>query len=289
MRAWDRVVVGYEAAEPGRDALVLGELLARTVGGELVAARVDTDGEGAQAEAELSRELSLDLEASSVPFSAVAARGRSPWHALLELVEGDRRAGLIVLGSTHRSGIGRVLPGGTAEHLLAGAPASVAVAPRGYAATAAGDKAPLADDLRVLAAGFDGTHEGKAALALAAELAEVAGATLRVITVGAHGPPAPEPDQSPASAATGLDLQEALHVAVAALPDQLRALPIYSRGDPARVVLELAGIGVDLLIVGSRGRGPVGSVLLGSTSSAVIASSPCPVVVVPRPALASQG
>lgn len=260
MRTWTRVVVGYEASEPGRDALVLGELLARTVGGELLAARVETDGDHGEAEAtaELSRELTAALAGSSVRFGALPASGSSPWHALLELVEGDQRAGLIVLGSTHRSGIGRVLPGGTAERLFAGAPTSIAVAPRGYAETAAADGGtPLADDLRVVA-------------------------------VGAHIPANVEPGQNPTPEATAFDLQQALHDAVAGLPDELRALPIYERGDPVRVVLEQAAMGVDLLVLGSRGRGPVGSVLLGSTSSAVIASSPCPVVVVPRPALASH-
>jgi nucleotide-binding universal stress UspA family protein len=290
MRAWSRVVVGYEASEPGRDALVLGELLARTVGGELLAARVEVDGEHAEAEAkgELSGELSAALAGSPVRFRDLATRGRSPWHTLLELAEGDRRVGLIVLGSTHRSGIGRVLPGGTAERLLAGAPTAVAVAPRGYAASAAADGARLADDLRVLAVGFDRRPESEAAITLAAEVALAAGATLRVIAVGAHGPANPDLEQDAASATAGPDLQQALHDAVAALPDELRALPIYERGDPARVILELAEVGVDLLVMGSRGRGPVGSVLLGSTASAVIASSPCPVVVVPRPALATQ-
>jgi len=291
MRTWTRVVVGYEASEPGRDALVLGELLARTVGGELLAARVETDGDHGEAEAtaELSRELTAALAGSSVRFGALAASGSSPWHALLELVESDQRAGLIVLGSTHRSGIGRVLPGGTAERLFAGAPTSIAVAPRGYAETAAADGGtPLADDLRVLAVGFDASPEGEAALTLAAELATAAGATLRVVAVGAHIPANVEPGQNPTPEATAFDLQQALHDAVAGLPDELRALPIYERGDPARVVLEQAEMGVDLLVLGSRGRGPVGSVLLGSTSSAVIASSPCPVVVVPRPALASH-
>jgi nucleotide-binding universal stress UspA family protein len=37
----------------------------------------------------------------------------------------------------------------------------------------------------------------------------------------------------------------------------------------------------DLLVVGSRGHGPTGRLLLGSTSTAVAAHAPCPVLVVP--------
>ncbi len=108
-----------------------------------------------------------------------------------------------------------------------------------------------------------------------------------MITVGGRPPESPEAVAAAAGIQTR-DLQSELHDAVAALPDDLRALPIYERGEVARSLLERAEQGVDLLVVGSRGRGPVGSVLLGSTAAAVIAASPCPVVVVPRPALAND-
>ncbi len=46
----------------------------------------------------------------------------------------------------------------------------------------------------------------------------------------------------------------------------------------------MGGVGVDLLVVGSRGHGTIERFLLGSTSSALIEKAPCPVLVVPRPA-----
>ncbi len=39
----------------------------------------------------------------------------------------------------------------------------------------------------------------------------------------------------------------------------------------------------DLLVVGSRGYGPVLRVLLGSVSTRLIHIAPCPVLVIPRP------
>ena len=42
-----------------------------------------------------------------------------------------------------------------------------------------------------------------------------------------------------------------------------------------------AGESAEFLVVGSRGRGPAKSALLGSTSSELVAEAPCPVVVVP--------
>jgi len=44
-----------------------------------------------------------------------------------------------------------------------------------------------------------------------------------------------------------------------------------------------ADLDADLLVVGSRGRGTVKAALLGSTSHALVADAPCPVVVVPSP------
>lgn len=44
------------------------------------------------------------------------------------------RAALVVIGASRRAGLGRVRPGGTAERLLSGSPAPVAIAPNVYAA-----------------------------------------------------------------------------------------------------------------------------------------------------------
>ena len=46
---------------------------------------------------------------------------------------------------------------------------------------------------------------------------------------------------------------------------------------------------VDLMVVGSRGYGPLRSVLLGGVSGQLIRSAACPVVVVPRGAQTTVG
>jgi nucleotide-binding universal stress UspA family protein len=50
---------------------------------------------------------------------------------------------------------------------------------------------------------------------------------------------------------------------------------------PANAVLEAAA-DADLVVVGSRGRGGLKGMLLGSVSQKVVHHSPCPVVVIPR-------
>jgi nucleotide-binding universal stress UspA family protein len=54
-------------------------------------------------------------------------------------------------------------------------------------------------------------------------------------------------------------------------------------GSPAEELIK-AGEGADMLVVGSRGSGGFGRLLLGSVSSQVTHHAPCPVVVVPGPA-----
>lgn len=52
-------------------------------------------------------------------------------------------------------------------------------------------------------------------------------------------------------------------------------------GNPAQILSELS-TDVDLLVLGTRGRGGFAGLLLGSTSQSVLATAACPTMVVPR-------
>jgi nucleotide-binding universal stress UspA family protein len=265
------VVVGFDGTERGADAVRLGALFARTAGRALRVVRVEPEPPDVH---RLASEVEPLLEPLGVPVDAVPIYGRSPARVLQELAEaGD--VGMLVVGSTHRAGLGRVMPGSVAERLLSGAPCPVAVAPRAYE--------PL--DIRVIAVGYDGMPEATNALELATAIGEAAGATLRVIAVRVQATTTAATQAEAIAGAGGApDLQSRLHSAVSGLPSDLRALPIFEHGGAARHLLDHAEQGVDLMVLGSRGYGPVRAVLLGSVSATVVRAAPCPVLVTPRSA-----
>jgi nucleotide-binding universal stress UspA family protein len=241
---YPNVVAGYEDNERGEDARVLGERIVERDGGELRVVHVEKG---------------------------------SPADALQALAE-QGEADLVVLGSTHHAAFGSVAPGSVAEHLLHGARCRLVIAPKGYA-----KEDHSGDRLRVLAVGYDGMAESQAALDEGATLAKKFGASMKVVGVMTPVPPVGAAAAAQAGPEAGPDFQTRLHDAVAELPSELRALPVLEHGDPVQKLLEVADVGVDLLVLGSRGFGPVMRLLIGSVSSRVIRAASCPVMVVPRP------
>lgn len=271
---FEEIVVGFDGTERGDEALRLAELLARTAGARLGVVRV-SDSAGDDEAERLAAEVESALRPSPVPAEPLLLSGGSPARVLHEVAATRPGVGLIVLGSTHRAGLGRVLPGATARRLLNGTPCAIAVAPRGY----------VADELRVIEVGFEPSTQARAALEAAANLGRVAQATLRVIAIDPLPAAPPSSPQRVADVAARFDLQAELHEAVSRLPAELRALPIFEHGDPGDRLLARAGEGVDLLVVGSRGYGPLRVVLLGSVSVKIVENAPCPVLVTPRSAV----
>ena len=84
-------------------------------------------------------------------------------------------ASAVVVGSSHRGRLGRVLSGGVAARLLHGAPCPVAVAPVDYAG-------PDEDSLRIAVA-YDGRLESREALETAVALARGGRGTVSTVTV----------------------------------------------------------------------------------------------------------
>ena len=273
----NEIVIGYDASESARDALCLGRLLAGVSGARLsVAAVYRSDHLRAEAERKLASARE-GLPYGS-PASLLPVAGRSVADGLHRLAI-DTHADLLVLGAGHRGQLALATSGDLADRLIQGAPCAVAVAPRG-----------LQDDpdvgLRVIGIAYDGSPEAKRALELAARLALDGHATLRIIGVV-------EPASIALTAGAAFAgypdanwhsrdwLYTELDEAAASVPADLRPQTILATGAADKEILRRAGV-LDLLVVGSRGHGPIRRVLLGSVSAGLIRAAPCPVLVLPR-------
>ena len=133
--------------------------------------------------------------------------------------------------------------------------------------------------------GVDGSVGGLGAARVAGQLSRRLAAGLLLVHVSE---PVPGFRMSPESFAAGQEFER--EHANAVLADAARASGIRDdaellaeTGEPARRLLELAEERrVDLIIVGSRGRGAWMSAILGSVSGHLAANAPCPVVIVPH-------
>jgi nucleotide-binding universal stress UspA family protein len=142
--------------------------------------------------------------------------------------------------------------------------------------------------LNILVA-LDGSENGAAALRTASQLADEEHARLTVITAV---PPMPAFAQiTSAGAAAMADIHELMGDAgkrireqVEQLPERLSVTSAVAAGHPAEVILkQLSDGNHDLLVMGTRGLGRVGSALLGSVSQAVLHAAEVPVLVVHEP------
>jgi nucleotide-binding universal stress UspA family protein len=283
------LIVGYEESDEGRDALALGRLLAGPGAAGITIVHVTPDDSFWMGRDEFER--AIELEAATISRHAealldnpstetrVIASGGSPARVLTELAEEEGHVDAIVIGSTRRGALGRVMFGSVGERLLHGAPCPVAVAPRGFASGRPERPARVG-------VAYVATAEAALALAEARKLSAETGASLRFLTV--------VPPVSPRQVGLGPDahrfLYEAherdLDAAINELRDKhgVEAEGRLLEGNPVEVLSEQSADELDLLLIGSRGYGPVRRVLLGAVSAGVMRKARCPVIVVPRSA-----
>jgi nucleotide-binding universal stress UspA family protein len=136
--------------------------------------------------------------------------------------------------------------------------------------------------------GTDGSQGAAKAVAAAAELARVSGASLSIITAGNDAIDGGLRELTHAEGGIGAALDLILNrnlLEAREIANQHGMQHVATQtgwGDPAELVLETAArVGADLIVVGRRGRGRLTGLLLGSTSQKVVSLAPCPVLVVP--------
>jgi nucleotide-binding universal stress UspA family protein len=284
------------AVDPLREDVApaaLGLLLARLTAAPLVLAaayHVDHDADSLHPDDASRREADDAMRrvralVEQAPCASVAATvmttpaESSPAPALHDLAERED-ASLIVIGSSRRGRVGRVLPGAVTDRLLHGAPCPVAVAPVGYSLE---DAAPWP---RLIGVAFTDSPDSRAALSTACILATRARALVRLLTVaeplspvvtGTLDATAMEDVRGARKAAAETTLRRGLD---AVSPGRSAGGEILS-GPPADA-LAAASADVGLLVCGSRGYGPIRTLVLGGTSHALVRKAACPVLVVPR-------
>lgn len=279
-----RLLVGIDHREGGKDALELARVLGASSDSSVLVVTVLFGGplpmeyallpEEESREAEplftQAREMLADMEVETHAYG-----GGSP-AAILTTVAEREHFDAIVVGSPHRGVVGRVLLGSVAKSLLNGAPTDVAVAPKGFAQE-------KHDSLRNIAVGYDGAPESKLALQRAESLARASNAKIKLLTV--VKPPAPAPVMVPVASRPEFPPQpeRVINEGVDSVDPALGAEARRLDGDPATQLAAECAEGVDLLVLGSRGYGPVSRVLLGSVSRQLLPKAPCPVLVVSRP------
>lgn len=278
-----RILVGYDGSDGGRDALELARVLAEATDASVLVAAVlpygplpipyelleEEKAERARPLFDEARERLGELEIETRAFG-----GGTPAGVINDLAEREQ-VETIVIGSPHRSTVGRVLLGSVADGLLHGAPCETVTAPRGYAGEQHGP-------FRTIAVAYDDTEEAKAALARAEVLALACRATIVVFTVSA--PPAVVPGATGYTPAIAPEAGPIVTRAVKSVDDRIAATGRALAGTPGATIAEACEeAGADLLVAGSRGYGPVMRVLIGSVSTQLMHRAPCPVLVVPRP------
>jgi nucleotide-binding universal stress UspA family protein len=273
-----KIIVGVDASERSLDAVAFARDVARATGGQVLLAAaypyapVPARVSAAQIEEYLGQDalerLAIAREAlgDSVPVSEHAIADPHPARALHGLAE-EAGAALIVVGSSHRSGLRRVMLGSTATRVVHDSPCPVAIVPRGYAEGEHG--------LARIGCAFDTSPEAEAALAAAVDAATALGAPLQVIR--AFDPTSVEQTGAEAERAA----REELEAAVAAHHAPAGAQAMLMDGLAGDVLVK-ASEGLDLLFAGSRGYGPGRGVLLGSVTQRLTGDAACTVIVLPR-------
>lgn len=281
------LIIGYQDTDAGQDALELGAVLAEAFASPPLVATVVPWPEHLLPAEDLQRAIEADTaemraiardRLAALDPETIAVADRSPARGLYELAS-TRQASLIVIGSAHRGPAGRAMLGSTGASLLHGAPCAVAVAPRGYA-----EDGPRT--LLRVGVAFDGSPEASLALETGISLANRLHASFQVLTV------AETPRYAYPAAFSGVSAgqyeayeqqakQRVLDLALAEVPDDL---PVEGRlmTGGASLRLREATEQLDLLILGSRGYGPLRRTLLGSVAAKVMNEAACPALVLPR-------
>ena len=275
---FNNVLIGIDGRQGGRDAIALAKQLASaeanlTLGHVCTAVRVRGAVELLQIQrAEAQQLLEHERELAEIDAQLLVRGPRSVGPGLHELAE-ITEADLLVVGCAPHAMVGRVVVGDDSRAALDRSPCAIGIAPLGYSL------APRR--LHRLGVGFDGSPESEIALRTAREFAAMYSGAIKAIRVVSleevrDDKPIP-PDWSSA-------IEELIERHSEELAQFNGVEGAVTYGGPREGLIQAAN-DLDLLIVGSRGYGPIGRLFQGSVSRYLVGRVTCPLLVLPRQAV----
>lgn len=281
------VIVGLDGRAHDADALALAEWLQPALGGRLLLAHVcppAPPGVGmvqveAHELAQGSHLLSRARRGLRVSSEIALLKPTSASAGLANLAR-ERGARLLILGSSHRGAVGRIVPGGVASQLLAHAPCAIAVAPVGFATQELGE-------LSRIGVAYDTTRASDVALHAAAQAAKRVGASLHLYHAFYPVPGGDAWDEFRANMEEFA--RSILDCGLTQVDSETTASARAIEGHAAEAVAEATRADrVDLLYVGSRGYGPLREAVVGGVSGGLLQTSVVPLVIVPLAGASAQ-
>ncbi|CAL9492833.1 Universal stress protein [Nocardiopsis dassonvillei] len=296
-----RVVVGIDGSDNGRAALEWAAVeadrrgvplrIVHALGMPLVVtayggpARFEPTEEIQGQAAEVLRDAAAHVAEvrPGVEAETVTALEEAP----LALLRQSHPHDLLVVGTRGMGTVKAMFVGSVSVRLAAQAPCPVAVVP-------AHDGKPTATGLKRIVVGVDGSPNSRRALGAAVDLVAGTGGELVVV----HSWEVPYPYDPVALTASGFQPQEDLfekqseqlvaEMLAEAIDEQrddvaIDVTVVRTQDAPVNAILKAAE-GADAIVVGSRGRGTVRGLLLGSVSQGLLHHSKIPVVVLPKQA-----
>jgi len=270
-------LVGVDFRQGGRDAIALAAqlvdrdstiALSHVYAGRFMPSHAVAPGVVREERERAETELRAARAEAGIDAELIVTQGPTPGRVLHELAE-ERDCDLLVLGSCHRGVLGRAMLGDDTRASTDGAPCAVAVAPGGYDERAAA--------IATIGVAYNGSAESRAALELARRLAGPLHAQIRALHIISLSPY----DYSTVGAVLLDEINKRVDDADARMKSLTGVDGRAEYGLPDSD-LEAFGAEVDLLIVGSRGYGPWGRLVHGSTSAQLARHSRGPLLIVPR-------
>ncbi|WP_336659463.1 universal stress protein [Leucobacter sp. USHLN153] len=276
----EKYLIGVDGSEQSRVALAWGLARATERGAAVELIHVADDSFLSESvaflsEAQAASEQMLQVEteyARSLGFTGPIVGTAVVGHPIAEVEEASKRSDLVILGAHQGGRFSGSFFGTRAVKVAATSRCPVAVIPK----TEPSPNAPVV-------VGVDGSEASRKAIEFAAEQASRRDVPL--VAVYAWMPPltpgleylwSEELVESQRAVA-----EEAIAIGTAGLTQRYPDLEVRREivQSPPVAALVQAAEGAELLVVGSRGRGGITRLLLGSVSHGVLQALPCPTIV----------